>query len=142
MKITPDHLRVVGLICARANGVQPLRQVSAIPDGYQKNRSQIWRLGLNRAKAFYSAGLIGFNHRPGIGVFGSGSKRSKTTVWAAPKGRAYVEICKEAARMSNLSWPDKPYGDHDDSGYLTWQKEWLERRDRFRAAMLEIGGPK
>lgn len=140
--MTIEHGRAVNLICTRANGVQPLRQIAGIPDGYAKNRSQIWRLSVKRAYDFFYAGLIVFDHRPGRGIFGSGSVRTKSKVWPCDATKRYVEVCREAARLSNLSWPEHPYGDHNDTGYVTWQNEWLERRDRFRAAMIEIGAPK
>ena len=127
------HLRRVDLICARANGVQPLRQVSSIPDGYMKNRSQIWRLSVLRAYRFADAGLIEFYHKPYTGVFGFGSTRTKSKVFPAELGRRYVALCKEAARQSNLSWPEEEY-----DGYVEWQNEWLERRESFRRALLEM----
>lgn len=126
----------VALICSSANGVHPLRQVSSIPEGYQKNRSQIWRLSVLRAYRFDTARLIRFDHRPGYGTFGSGSVRTKSFVMATETGRQYVELCRQAARMSNLSWPEEDY-----DGYLTWQAEWLERREAFRRALLELRPP-
>jgi hypothetical protein len=124
------HERIVALICTAANGVQPLRQVSAIPDGYMKNRSQIWRLSVLRAQRWDAAGLIRLDHRPGYGTFGSGSIRTKSKVWATPLGRLYVRLCHEASRLSNLSWPDEDY-----DGYATWQNEWLDRRASFERAL-------
>lgn len=130
-----DHLHQhrVDLICTRANGVQPLRQVNEIPEGYQKNRSQIWRLSVNRAYLFSGADLIEFRHRPLVGTFGSGSTRTKSLVIPCDTGRSYIKLCQEAARQANLSWPDRAY-----DGYAEWQTEWLERRERFRAALLQL----
>ena len=127
------HQRIVELLCTAANGVQPLRQVSAIPDGYQKNRSQIWRLSVPRAYRFDQAGLIRFIHRPGVGTFGSGSTRTKSFVQPTETGRLWVTLCREAARASNLSWPEENY-----EGYVTWQEEWKERRESFRRALLDM----
>lgn len=125
------HEERVELICTTWNGVQPLRQVSAIPEGYQKNRCQIWRLTVIRARAFDRADLIRFDHRPGFGTYGSGSIRTKSFVHATEIGRRYVELCRAAARLSNLSWPEENY-----EGYATWQAEWKERRVAFRRALL------
>jgi len=132
------HADIVALICTASNGVQPLRQVSAIPDGYQKNRYQIWRLSVNRAHAFDRAGLIEFRHYPGRGIYGSGSVRTKSYVFATPKGRLYTRLCLEAARLSNLSWPAEDY-----EGYETWQAEWKERREAFARALnrMDPGAP-
>lgn len=132
------NLQRVQVICQRANGVQPLRQVSAIPDGYQKNRSQIWRLSVLRAQAFSACGLIGFDHRPGRGVCGAGSTRTKSFVYPTVVGRAYVDLCRTAARQANLSWPEHPYGDLRDTGYVLWQEEWLQRRERFTEALRSL----
>lgn len=132
------HRSRVDLICQRSNGVQGLRQVSAIPDGYMKNRSQIWRISKDRARSFAAVDLIDYREQFGVGIFGHGSTRSWFKVWATATGRRYVELCREAARLSNLSWPEHPYGDHRDTGYLTWQAEWLERRERFTQALLEM----
>ena len=139
-KVVSIHELRVAEICRRSNGVQPLRQVSAIPDGYQKNRSQIWRLSIRRAQAFDAFGLIRFDHRPGIGAYGHGSTRTKSKVMPTELGRKYVELCRRAARESNLSWHEHPYGDLGarDSWYVTWQLEWLERRERFAEVLLRI----
>lgn len=127
------HESRVDLICAISNGVQPLRQVSAIPDGYMKNRSQLWRMTVLRAHRFARLELMQFDHRQGYGTFGSGSVRTRSKVWATDIGRKYVDLCREAARQSNLSWPEEDY-----EGYVTWQTEWLERRGAFKRALLSL----
>jgi hypothetical protein len=128
-----SHKKCVELICTKANGVHPLRQVSAIPDGYCKNRSQIWRLSVLRARSFWLADLIDFDHRPGVGIFGHGSTRTTSKVMPTAKGRLYVTLCKEAAKLSNLSWPEEDY-----HGYIEWQEEWLHRRERFKQVLLAM----
>jgi hypothetical protein len=127
--------RCIEAICQKTNGVMSLRQVSAIPDGYMKNRSQIWRLSVVRAREMDRAGLIAFDHRPGVGIFGAGSTRTTSKVWSTGLGRAYVKLCQEACRQSNLSWPTE---DYEYGAYVPWQMEWQERRYAFRRALIEL----
>lgn len=127
------HAEIVAEICRAKSGIIPLRSLLRIAPGKMLRVSNTQGLDVGRAERFDRLGLAKlFVHPSGAG------SRTWRSVSPTLRTVAYVDLCREASLLSNLSWLEPDRGAFWGRSYLDWRQEWLDRRDAFRRALVAL----
>jgi hypothetical protein len=125
------HEAIVAEICRVQSGILPIRTLMRIQPGMMKRLSVTQGLGVSRAHRFVNLGLVHVWDRPS-----AEGRRTWRTVAPTQRTAVYEALCREASRQANLSWLETEHGIFTGFSHLEWRKEWIERRDAFRRALL------